>query len=69
MTVHNRVTKSVSKKGKQYYMSRCRTCIDESETILLRLKKKTLNRLLAHHVNAVEESTNFFMIMITALNK
>ena len=40
MTVHNRVTKSVSKKGKQYYMSRCRTCIDESEIILRRLKKE-----------------------------
>jgi hypothetical protein len=39
MTVHNRVNKSVSKRGKQYYMSRCRTCIDESETILRRLKK------------------------------
>ena len=40
MTTENRVMKSVSKKGKQYYMSRCRTCIDESETIRRRLKKE-----------------------------
>ena len=39
MTADNRVKKSLSKKGKQYYMSRCRTCIDESETTLRRLKK------------------------------
>ena len=40
MTVHNRVNKSVSKRGKQYFMSRCRPCIDESETILRKLKKE-----------------------------
>ena len=40
MTVHNRVKNSVSKRGKQYYMSRCRNCIDESETILRQLKKE-----------------------------
>ena len=40
MTIDNRVKKSVSKSGKQYYMSRCHTCIDESETILRKLKKE-----------------------------
>ena len=39
MTTDNKVKKSVSKRGKQYFMSRCRTCIDESETILRKLKK------------------------------
>ena len=40
MTTDNKVKKSVSKRGKQYYMSTCRTCINESETILRRLKKE-----------------------------
>ena len=40
MTSENRVMKSVSKKGKQYYLNRCKTCITESETLLRRYKKK-----------------------------
>ena len=36
----NRVQKSVSKKGKQYYLNRCKSCISESDTILRRLKKE-----------------------------
>ena len=40
MTTENRVMKSVSKKGKQYYLNRCKTCITESETILRKLKKE-----------------------------
>ena len=40
MTPQNRVMKSVSKKGKQYYMNRCRTCITESENLLRRLKRE-----------------------------
>ena len=39
MTSENRVMKSLSKKGKQYYLNRCKTCITESETLLRRLKK------------------------------
>ena len=40
MTSENRVMKSVSKKGKQYYLNRCKTCIAESDTLLRRLKKE-----------------------------
>ena len=40
MTSENRVMKSVSKKGKQYYLNRCKTCITDSETLLRRLKKE-----------------------------
>ena len=36
----NRVMKSVSKKGKQYYLSRCKPCIAESDTLLRRLRKQ-----------------------------
>ena len=73
MTGDTKVKKSVSKKGKQYYMSRCRTCIDESETILRRLKKenpqppagtpcaccKRIDKLFLDHVGAeILEVTN-----------
>ena len=43
MTSENRVMKSVSKKGKQYYLNRCKTCITDSETLLRRLKKEHPN--------------------------
>ena len=36
----NRTMKSVSKKGKQYYLSRCRPCLAESDTLLRMLKKQ-----------------------------
>ena len=40
LTEETRVMKSVSKKGKQYYLNRCKTCITESDTLLRRLKKE-----------------------------
>ena len=73
MTTDNRVKKSVSKRGKQYYMSRCRTCIDESETILRQLKKenpqpstgtpcdccKRIDKLFCDHDHATGEFRNW----------
>ena len=40
LTTENRVMKSVSKKGKEYYLSRCKACIAESDTLLRKLKKQ-----------------------------
>ena len=40
LTEQNRTMKSVSKKGKQYYLNRCRTCIVEADSILRTLKKQ-----------------------------
>ena len=40
LTEENRVMKSVSKKGKQYYLNRCKPCILEAEVILRTLKKQ-----------------------------
>ena len=40
LTEENRIMKSVSKKGKQYYLNRCRPCIVEAEALLRRLKKE-----------------------------
>ena len=40
LTAGNQVMKSVSKKGKQYYLNRCKTCLHESDVVLRDLKKK-----------------------------
>ena len=40
LTEQNRTMKSVSKKGKQYYLNRCKPCIVEAEALLRRLKKE-----------------------------
>ena len=40
LTEETRVMKSVSKKGKQYYLNRCKPCIVEAEIILRTLKKQ-----------------------------
>ena len=40
LTEENRVMKSVSKKGKQYYLNRCKPCIVEAEVLLRTLKKQ-----------------------------
>ena len=40
LTEENRTMKSVSKKGKQYYLNRCKTCITEADIIVRRLKKE-----------------------------
>ena len=40
LTEENRTMKSVSKKGKQYYLNRCKTCIKEADILLRRLKKE-----------------------------
>ena len=40
LTEENRTMKSVSKKGKQYYLNRCKTCITEADILLRRLKKE-----------------------------
>ena len=40
LTEENRVMKSVSKKGKQYYLNRCKPCIVEADSILRTLKKE-----------------------------
>ena len=40
LTQQNRTMKSVSKKGKQYYLNRCKTCISESDSLLRSLKKQ-----------------------------
>ena len=39
LTEENLVMKSVSKKGKQYYLNRCKPCIVEAEILLRMLKK------------------------------
>ena len=40
LTDENRVMKSVSKKGKIYYLNRCKPCITEAEVLLRTLKKQ-----------------------------
>ena len=40
LTEENRVMKSVSKKGKQYYLNRSKPCIVEAEILLRNIKKK-----------------------------
>ena len=40
LTQDNRVMKSVSKKGKQYYLNRCKPCIVEADILLRHLKKQ-----------------------------
>ena len=40
MTFENSVMKSVSKKGKQYYLNRCKSCISEAELLIRNLKKE-----------------------------
>ena len=40
LTQDNRVMKSVSKKGKQYYLNRCKPCIVEADILLRNLKKQ-----------------------------
>ena len=40
LTDENRVMKSVSKKGKIYYLNRCKPCITEAELLLRTLKKQ-----------------------------
>ena len=39
ITEQNRTMKSVSKKGKTYYLNRCKPCIVEADMVLRRLKK------------------------------
>jgi len=40
LTQQNRTMKSVSKKGKQYYLNRCKPCIVEADIVLRTLKKQ-----------------------------
>ena len=40
MTPENSVMKSVSKKGKQYYLNRCKSCISEADLLIRNLKKE-----------------------------
>ena len=40
LTEGNRTKKSMSVKGKQYWLNRCKPCIQESESLLRRLKKE-----------------------------
>ena len=40
LTEETRVMKSVSKKGKQYYLNRCNSCIVEADILLRNLKKQ-----------------------------
>ena len=40
LTQDNRVMKSVSKKGKQYHLNRCKPCIVEADILLRNLKKQ-----------------------------
>ena len=40
LTEQNRTMKSVSKKGKQYYLNRCKPCIVEADMLLRTLKKQ-----------------------------
>ena len=40
LTEETRVMKSVSKKGKQYYLNRCKPCIVEADILLRHLKKQ-----------------------------
>ena len=61
--------KEVSRKGKQYYLNRCRSCIVDSEAVLRRLKKENpmppsgtpcvccarIDRLYCDHDHATKE--------------
>ena len=40
LTEESRVMKSVSKKGKQYYLNRCKPCIVDGDILLRNLKKQ-----------------------------
>ena len=40
LTENTRVMKSVSKKGKQYYLNRCKPCIIDGDILLRNLKKQ-----------------------------
>ena len=40
LSEETRVMKSVSKKGKQYYLNRCKACIAEADILLRDLKKQ-----------------------------
>jgi hypothetical protein len=40
LTEQNRTMKSVSKKGKKYYLNRCKPCIVEADMVLRTLKKQ-----------------------------
>ena len=40
LTDRNRIKKSMSVKGKQYYLNRCRPCIVDAEAVLRRLKRE-----------------------------
>ena len=40
LTEETRVMKSVSKKGKQYYLNRCKPCIAEADILLRNIKKQ-----------------------------
>ena len=40
LTEETMTKKEVSKKGKQYYLNRCRTCIVEADILLRRLKRE-----------------------------
>ena len=40
LTAGNRTKKSVSMKGKQYFLNRCRPCIADADTLIRRLKKE-----------------------------
>ena len=39
LTEQSRTMKSVSKKGKQYYLNRCKPCISDADTLLRRYKR------------------------------
>ena len=68
LTEENRTKKSMSVKGRQYYLNRCRSCIQESESLLRRLKKENpmpknsecaacgrLDRLFCDHDHATKK--------------
>ena len=40
LTPDNSQMKSISKKGRQYYLNRCKTCISDSDILLRKLKKE-----------------------------
>ena len=65
LTEQNRTMKSVSKKGKQYYLNKCKPCIVEADILLRTIKNSILSHKRELHVHAAGGSTSFFATTIT----
>ena len=63
LTEQNRTMKSVSKKGKQYYLNRCKPCISDADIILRTLKKQNPQPPAGTHCTCCGRKANSFVIM------